>query len=159
MGAELIIPVRMDVDKAIARLQKFASKVRRPATTSMRGAEKGQERSQDIEGGSRLRDQALAQSRQSPVRVRCDQAAAGAVGDEFKRAADYVKKLAEDFADLRKMMQELAALKGESGSNEFTVAEAKKARLAGLMPQEAARAQTDFMNAAGAMIGTEEKTG
>ena len=85
--------------------------------------------------------------------------AAAAVGEEFKRAADYVKHLAEDFAALRKTMQEVATLKGEGNTNEFTVAEAKKAYGFGLNPEENRDFQAEFMNYAGSQIATDEKTG
>ena len=42
--------------------------------------------------------------------------------------------MAIEFAELRKTMQELAALRGEPNSNEFTVEEAKQGQKYGLTP-------------------------
>jgi hypothetical protein len=80
----------------------------------------------------------------------------GGLGEEYKRQAEYVKSLANDFADLRKGMQEVATLSGRANSNEFTVEQAEKAAKFNLSPEERKNAQSEFLNFAGAQIGDEQ---
>ena len=67
--------------------------------------------------------------------------------------------MAKEFQGLRKSMQEVATLKGSGNTNEFTLQEAQKAQQFHLNPQEYRDFQAEFMNYAGAQIGTDEKTG
>jgi hypothetical protein len=149
----------MDVSGATAALQRVGPAGKRAGDDVAAGVKKGQSGLRELEGSAGGAANSLLNLGRAQLGLAAVKSAAGAVGEEFKRAADYVKTLANDFADLRKAMQELAALKGVSGSNEFTVEQAQKAAKAGMTPAEAAKAQTAFMNAAGAMIGTDEKTG
>ena len=75
-----------------------------------------------------------------------------AISAEFKPAADYCKELALEFTDLRQAMQQVAALKGQSNTNQFTVQEAKKAAAASLTPQEWRSFQEQFQSYGGTYI-------
>ena len=67
--------------------------------------------------------------------------------------------MAKEFQGLRKAMQEAATLKGVANENQFTLEEAKKAQAFHLTPQEYRDFQAQFMNYAGAQIGTDEQGG
>jgi hypothetical protein len=71
----------------------------------------------------------------------------------FKDAADYVRNMAREFISLRKSMQEVASLRGQPNTNEFTLEEAKKAEASGLTPGERRDFQAEFLNYAGSQVG------
>lgn len=156
---DLIIPVRMDAAKAIAQLQKISGAGKRAGDDVDAGGKKGRKGLQELEDGAGGAAKGLLGLAKAQMSFSAIKGAATAVGEEFKRAADYVKDLAQDFAVLRKTMQEVATLKGEPNSNQFTVAEAKKAQMYGLNPEQYRDFQAEFMNYAVAQIGTDETTG
>ena len=71
----------------------------------------------------------------------------------FKDVGDYVRRSAEEFAGLRKSMQEVATLKGVANAGQFTLDEAKKAAAFNLTPTEFRDFQAEFQNYAGSQIG------
>ena len=89
-------------------------------------------------------------------RCRLSPTVGAAISSEFKRAADYCKNLAMEFAELRQMMQQVAALKGQPNTNEFTVAEAREGESGSLMPQEWRQFQEQFQIYGGAYIEGEQ---
>lgn len=78
---------------------------------------------------------------------------ASAIGDEFKRANEYVEKTSKEFADVRHAMQQVAALRGEKPSDTFTMRQVEAAGRAGLTPGDWVKAQESFLNPAGAQVG------
>jgi hypothetical protein len=152
---DLIIPIRMDPKGATDALNKVSAagkKAGDDVATAARKATGGLQESAGAAGGVR---QALVAVGAAQVGLSVVKGAAAAITTEFKRAADYVKSLASDFSALRKTMQEVATLKGEPNSNQFTVAEAKKGEQFHLNPQEYRDFQAEFMNFAGAQISDE----
>jgi hypothetical protein len=81
---------------------------------------------------------------------------AQAYAQEFNKAAEYTKKMAQDFADLRAAMQQVAALRGEQGSNAFTLGQARAAEAASLSPQDWIRFQEEFQSRGGAYLEGEQ---
>lgn len=75
------------------------------------------------------------------------------MGEEFKRSAEYVASTAKEFANVRQALQQVAALRGETNSNQFTLGQLDRASEAGLLPDEWRRAQEAFLNPAGAQVG------
>lgn len=75
-----------------------------------------------------------------------------ALGDEFRRAADYTREVAMRFAEIRQAIQVVAGLKDKENSDEFTLEHVEKATKAGMMPEEFARAQEAFLNPAAAQL-------
>lgn len=80
--------------------------------------------------------------------------------EEFKRAAEFVKKVSEEFSTLQKEMQGIAAMQGGNASNQFTYEQARQAANASIMPQEWAGFQEAFESYAGAQVeGPDAKLG
>lgn len=75
------------------------------------------------------------------------------IGDEFRKASEYVAEMSKKFADLRTALQQVSALRNTQNTNKFTAEQIKTAAKAGLTPQEWTQAQEAFLNPAGAQIG------
>src|ERR1017187_8266276 len=136
-GSELVIPVRMDLDKAIGGLKQVGQQAAEPGSGAKEGFQKGQggvEKFHDSVAGLMKAQMALALIKQ----------AAQAVGEEYKRAGDYVKSMAQEFTVLRHTMQQVAALKGQDNTDKFIVAEATKGASASLLPEEWRKFQEQF---------------
>lgn len=78
---------------------------------------------------------------------------ASALGSEFARAAEYCRDVANQFADIRQAIVQVAALRDKQPTNKFTMEQIRKAEEAGLTPQQWFKAQEEFLNPAGAQIG------
>jgi hypothetical protein len=156
---DLIIPLRLDPSKATAALGKVGAAGTKAGNQVAGGAGKGKKGLQDLETGAGKASESLLALGRAQLGLSTLRTVTGAIGEEFKRAADYIKDISAEFADLRKTMQEVATLKGSANNNEFTVQEAKTAQQFHLNPQEYRDFQAQFMNYAGSQIGTDEKTG
>jgi len=152
---DLIIPIRMDPSKATAALAKVSAAGKKAGDDVDAGAKKAKQGLDDMSGGAEAAGAAMLGLSAAQFGLSVVHTAAAAVGEEFKRAADYVKKLAEDFAGLRKTMGELAALTGVPNSNKFTVEQAKRGQKYGMTPEENRQAQEVFKNYAGVNVGDE----
>jgi hypothetical protein len=153
---DLIIPVRMDVDGATRGLGKLGPAGMKAGDQVAAGAKRGQAGLQGMAAGADTASAGLLALGRAQIGFGMVRQAGQAIGQEFKRAADYVTKLAEEFSNLRKSMQEVATLKGEANTTEFTLAEAKKAQEFHLTPQEFRDFQAEFQNYAGSQVGTGE---
>jgi hypothetical protein len=149
---DLIIPVRMDVDKAIARLQKLADQGKKAGDGVDAGATKGKKGLDDMSDGAESAIESLLRLGKAQMGMQLINTVGHAISSEFKRAADYCKNLAMEFSELRQMMQQVAALKGQQNTNEFTISEAKKAAAASLTPQEWKSFQEQFQSYGGAYL-------
>ncbi len=156
---DLIIPIRMDASKAKAALTTVGAAGRKAGDDVAVGAAKGKRGVQGIESGAGSATKSLLSLGRAQIGFSMIKAAGQAIGSEFKRAADYVKEVANEFAELRKTMQEVATLKGEANSNKFTVEEARKAQGMGLTAAENRDFQAEFLNYARSQVATDEKTG
>jgi hypothetical protein len=142
---DLVIPVRMDLDKALKGLTRLGEQGQETARKNKEGFQEAQS---GVEGFHDRVSALLATQMSLAVLQRVG----AAIGSEFKRAADYVRDLAKDFADLRQTMQQVAALKGQPNTNLFTIEEVKKGAAANLTPDEWRRFQENFQSYAGAQI-------
>jgi hypothetical protein len=151
-ASNLIIPIRMDVDKAIARSQKLSAQGKKAGDHIDTEAKKGKKSLDDMSDGAESAVEALLRLGKAQMGVQLINAVGHVISSEFKRAADYCKNLAMEFSDLRQMMQQVAALRGQQNTNEFTVSEAKKAAGASLTPQEWKSFQEQFQSYGGAYL-------
>ncbi len=142
---DLVIPVRFDVDKAIAQLGKMGLAGKQAGSDVKKGMEDGKK------GADTFRD-SVAGLMKAQMSLAAAKQVAQAIGDEFHRAADRVQTMAKEFTALRQAMQQVAALKGESNSNKFTLNEVKSAAAARLMPQEWKSFQEQFQSYGGAYL-------
>jgi hypothetical protein len=142
----LVIPVRMDTKDAAAALKRLEAAGKEAGDGVKDGMDKGAAGAKNL--GDNVADLIKAQMGLSAIRQ-----VASAMGDEFRRSADEVNRLATQFADVRQAMQQVAALRGEGNSNQFTVEQVRAGARAGLTPQEWTRAQEEFQSRAGAYIG------
>jgi hypothetical protein len=149
---DLIIPIRMDPSKATAALQKVGAEGKKAGNEVAKGAAKA-------EAGLKGAANAAGEFSRQAVAMHGMQlassavsAAVSAMSSEFKAAVDYITNIAKQFVELRQAMQQVAALKGQANTNEFTVAEAQKAAQAGLTPQEWRQFQEQFQSYGGAYI-------
>jgi hypothetical protein len=156
---DLIIPVRMDVDKAIKQLQKIGSSGKKAGDEVDAGAKKAKKGLDEAKPAADGFGKSLLDITKAQMGLQAIRATADAIGSAFNDTAEYVRGMAKEFQELRKTMQEVATLKGSPNSNQFTVQEAEKAQKFHLKPQEYRDFQAEFMNYAGAQIGTDEKTG
>jgi hypothetical protein len=152
---DLIIPIRMDSKGATVALTKVSAAGKKAGDDVATGAEKGKKGLEHMGNGAASAARSMFALSAAQAGLSAVNKVATAIGDEFKRAADYVKSLAVDFAELRKTMQELAALKGEPNSNKFTVREAERGAQYGMTPAQNRSAQEEFMNFTGVNVGDE----
>ncbi len=150
---DLIIPIRMDPSKATAALSTVGAGGRAAGDAVAGGAKKAQAGVQELGAGAQQTTKTLIGIQAAQIGFTVIRQSAAAVSAEYKRAADYVKSLANDFADLRKTMQEFATLRGVANSNEFTVEQAKKAQQYGLTPEQYRDFQDEYLNYAGSQVG------
>jgi hypothetical protein len=141
----LVLPVRFKLDDVIAQLKALGTAGKKAGDDVDDGMGKGKK------GAKGLGDE-MAGLIRTQLSLSAVQSTAVAIGQEFNRSAEYVKKLATEFADLRQAMQQVAALKGESNSNEFTVNEARQAAAANLTPGEWKKFQEQFQSYGGAYL-------
>lgn len=153
---DLIIPIRMDASKATAALQKFGAAGATAGNDVAKAATKA-------EGGIKGAANAAGEFGRATVAIHGAQLAFSAVhaavstmSSEFKAAVDYITNIAKEFVELRQAMQQVAALKGQENSNEFTVSEARKAAQASLTPQEWKNFQEQFQSYGGAYLEGEQ---
>lgn len=149
---ELIIPVRMDTAKATASLKKVGAAGAKAGDDVEAAARKGRKGLEDLDTGAKSAAESLLSMAKGRMALTALQSVGSAIGEEFKRAADYVKKMAAEFAELREMMQQVAALKGQPNTDKFVLSEVDKANKAGLMPQQWRQFQEQFQSYAGAQI-------
>jgi hypothetical protein len=139
---DLIIPIRMDPSKATAALTAVAG-----------GAKKATVGVQELGAGAQQTTKTLLAIQAAQVAFNMIRQSVAAVSQEYKRAADYVKSLANDFADLRKSMQEVTTLRGQANDDKFTVEQAKKAQQYGLTSAQYRDFQAECLNYAGSQVG------
>lgn len=152
-GPALVIPVRMEIEKSLASLKSIAS-------ASDKAGAAGKKAGKDMGDGFGSVEPQVNRAMDAITGMMTAQAAIGAyksviagMSDEYKRQAEYVKAVAAEFVGLRRTLQEVATLRGESNTNEFVVSEAKKAAAFGMTPQERQGGQAEFLNFVGPMVG------
>ena len=127
MGSpELIIPVRMDVGKAILQLQHIDGTDRKVGDEVTKETAKGKQGLMRFEDGSANTSKSLLELPHVQLGTSSIRVAAGTVGEEFKRAGAYVKHIANEFTELRKHMHDVMTLKGSADCNEVAVEGAQK---------------------------------
>ncbi|MHB8359797.1 MAG: hypothetical protein ACYDCP_09930 [Thermoplasmataceae archaeon] len=142
---ELVLPVRMDLDKALRQLQKIADQGKATGKEVKKGFQEADAGAQDY--GRTLVDIAKAQ-----IGLSLAKQAAAAIGTEYARSAGYVADMAKQFAELRQAMQQVAALKGLPNNNEFALGEVQKAAKASLTPEAWRTFQEQFQSYGGAYL-------
>ena len=143
---DLIIPVRMDADKALTRLTKVGAAGAHAGDQVAAGAKKAQKGIQGTTVSSDKLGVSLVGLMKAQLSFQAIRATAAAIGSAFNDSAKYVQQMAKEFQGLRKAMQEAATLKGVANENQFTLEEAKKAQAFHLTPQEYRDFQAQFMN-------------
>ena len=142
----LVLPVRMDLDKALKSLQKIADQGKKTGDVVAKGMGQAEE-------GSKNFSVALAGLMKAQIGLSAIKGAATEIASQFRETAQHVIQTSKEFQALRKSMQEVATLKGSANTNHFTLAEAKKAQTFNLTPQESRNFQAEFQNYAGSQIG------
>jgi hypothetical protein len=157
MGApDLIIPVRMEVDKALKALMKIGGAGTKAGDDIAAGARNAKKGLDDAKPAADGFGKSLLDLTRTQIGLSAIRATADAIGTAFNETAKYVQESAKQFVDLRKTMQEVASLKGSANTNQFTIQEATKAQQFHLTPQEYRDFRAQFMNYAGAQLGTGE---
>jgi len=142
---ELIIPVRFDAGNVPKTLEDVGKA--------------GKKAGDDVEGGfhkARAGAESFNDSVSNLVNAQMSlpavKAVAAVFGSEYSRAATYVQNMAKEFTVLRQAMRQVAALNGESNSNQFALSEVKAAAQARLTPKEWKRFQKQFQTYGGAYL-------
>jgi hypothetical protein len=152
VAEELIVPMRLEPDAAIAALKGVERAGTRTGDAVAAGAKKADAGLQAASQGARtFMTQVMAIGTTDLARGALQQVGA-AIGEEFKRSADYVKAMAKDFIELREAMQQVAALKGKQNDTGFALGEMKDAAKAGLSGQEWKSFQEAFQSKGGAYL-------
>jgi hypothetical protein len=152
---DLIIPIRMEPSKATAALSKVGAAGKKTGDDVDTGAGAGKKGINGLgDSGDKATTSILALSK-TYIGFATIQSVAMAVGDEFKKAADYVKELASKFIELQKTLQSLASLEGKQNQNEYTQQEVAK-EAANLKPEEMIDFRTKFMAKASMYVGDKE---
>jgi hypothetical protein len=152
---DLIIPIRMEVDKALKALLKISNAGKKAGEDVDAGAKKGKKGLDDLEDGADSATRSLLNMGRAQMALSMIKAVGTEISKSFKDAADYVRQLADEFATLRKSMAELAELSGKSTTTEFTLEQAKRAQQYGMSIEENRIAQETFKNFAGSQVGDE----
>jgi len=142
---ELVIPVRMDIDKAINQLSKLGAKGKQSGDDINKGFKTGK-------AGADEYGKSVADLLKAQIGLSTAKEAAAAIGAEYARAAGRVKEMALAFADVRQAMQQVAALKGAQNNDDFALGEVKKASEASLTPEKWRTFQEQFQSYGGAYI-------
>lgn len=147
---EFVLPVRFDLDKTIAQLQRMAAQGKRTSDDVAQGMVKGQQSGQGL-------NWEIAGLLKAQVAMQVIKQTAGAAAAQWNETANYVHQAAKEFQDLRKTMQEVAKLKGEPNASEFTLQLAEKAHAANISPQDMKDFQAQFLSYAGSQVGEGRK--
>jgi hypothetical protein len=142
----------MDPRRAVEALKTVEQAGTKAGDAVARGMKEAQQATHGAAGAAKDFGSELAGLAKAQVALAVVRSAANAMSDEYKRSTDYVRELAKNFADLRQALQQVAALKGEKNTNQFTLEEAQKAAASGLTPQEWVKAQEEFQSGAGAYL-------
>lgn len=171
---DLVIPIRLENAQALRDLKKLEQQGEQASqgiaqdmakasksldTAGQEGEKAGRKIKKGMEEGASGADKlgaSVTDLIKAQVSLQLIERIAGAMGNEFKRASDYVTTLAKDFAELRQSLQQVAALTGKQNTNEFTVEQVKKATQASLTPEEWKNFQEEFQSAGGAYIEGEQ---
>jgi hypothetical protein len=146
----------MDLDKALAQLAKLAGAGKKAGDDTDAGAKKAQQGLEGVDAAAAAAARSMLALQGAQMALSAVQQAGAAIAQQFKETADYVKKLADDFAGLRRAMQELAALSDQPITNKFVIEQGKIAGKYGMTMEENRLAQEEFKNIAGAMVGDEK---
>jgi hypothetical protein len=150
---DLIIPIRLDPAGATAGLNALGGAGKKAGDDINAAGKKAASGVKNLDDGAAGAKVTLLALGAAQFGLSAIKGAASAIGSEFKRAADHVKSLAEDFATLRRVMQELAALSDQPITDKFVLEQAAVAQKYGMTMQENQAAQEAFKNVAGAQIG------
>jgi len=82
---------------------------------------------------------------------------AAALAQGYKETADYIKTISSEYINLRETLQQVAALKGQQNTGDFTVKQARAAEGASLKPEEWVKFQESFQSYAGAYIEGDQR--
>ena len=147
---DLIIPIRMEIDKALKALTKIAGGGKKAGDDVAAGAKKGKAELDDLGGSANSAAESLVSMVNGHIALSVPKSVGSAIGEEFKRSADYVKQKAAEFAELREAMQQVSALKNQQNTDQFVLSEVEKANKAGLTPTKWREFQEQFQSYGGA---------
>jgi hypothetical protein len=137
---DLIVPVRMDVDKAIARLQKLSSQGKQAGDDVAGGVKNAEKSLHALGAGAAGAASALLKLNLAQIGMNSLKQLGEKMTGVLSDAADYAKKLAADFVQIQKAMQDVVAITGQKNNDKFVLEEIKKGEAANLTPAE----WTDF---------------
>jgi hypothetical protein len=143
---DLVIPLRIDSSAADAALKKLAAGGHAAGVEIDKGMKQAQ-------GGVSGATDAIGALLKAQMGLGLIKSVGGAIGSEFERAAEYTKKLAENFVALQKTMQSVAALSGKENTAKFTLSEAQSAGRANVTPQQYRDFRDKFLSRASTYIG------
>jgi hypothetical protein len=150
---DLVIPVRFQHGAAVTGLKAIEQAGQGAGDTVAKGMERAGQATRRAAQETKGFGSELAGLAKTQIALQTIRSAAGSMGTEFKRAADYVRETAEKFAELRRLMQQVAALSKQPGSNEFTVEQIRKAGEAKVLPDEWRRSMETLLNYTGVNVG------
>jgi hypothetical protein len=149
----LIIPVRMDMDAAIAALKKVGTTTEAVGAAAKRSGTTTSTAFKGVATAAAGAGTSVGSLIKAQFGMAAVKATAGALTRQFSESSAHIMEMARQFQGLRKSMQEVATLRGSGNTNTFTLDEARKAQKAGLSPQERRDFQAEFLNYAGSQVG------
>lgn len=141
---ELVIPLRLDMDKAFNALKKLTEEGKEAGKQTKEGLDEANS------AGLAFADTLENLITHQGYSIARDAAAAMAQG--YKESAEYIREIAKEYTGLRTLMQEIAALQGKDNTGSFTSDQARAAAGAGLTPEEWVGFQSSFQASAGAFL-------
>jgi hypothetical protein len=149
----LVIPMRIDGKDALKVLNAIAAASAHAGTAGAAAGNAAGAGMKHAAEGAQGYGRELANIMKAQIGLASVKQVASAVRESWDDTAKYVQNAAKEFQNLRKTMQEVATLKGEQNSTEFTLKEARQAEAFHLNPSEYRDFQAQFQNYAGAQIG------
>ncbi len=161
--AELIIPIRMDHEKAKANVQDLGQTTLRVTDRMAQGfdhatGEVKQHESALHRVGTATRS--VGSEVADLMKVQFGLGALKSVGmavvGQFNEASQKIEAMAKQFQKLRSDMNAVASLSGDTNTNKFTLKEIDAAQKANVTPQEFKQFREGFLSKASAYIGDDE---
>jgi hypothetical protein len=165
VAEDVVIPFRLETDYVEQQVQKLRDMVKEPGDAAAEGAEKAsgamKKMGQDTGEASAAMmslGNAVGQFAGAQLGFLSIQGALQGIAARARDAAEYIRKISEDFIELRQTLQHVAALRGEQATSQFTVEQAQRAYAAGGMGVKPyVKFEERFRKLTGAQIGAEGK--
>jgi hypothetical protein len=149
---DLIIPVRFETGKAVTGLHAVEQAGARAGDTTAAAMDKAGSAAGRAGKEAMGFARELAAIQKAQIAIQAVERVGGAIADQLRRAAEFTRETAREFIELRRQMQQVAALTGKANQNQFALGQVQAAARANLKPEEWVKFQEEFQSRAGAYL-------